>query len=56
MTVFLSGCGYAGKGGVKEGLYSWWMVVPFIEIKKTGKSVGGDEVGKDELHVLILCI
>ena len=56
VTAFLNECGYEGEGGVKEGLDSWWMVVPFIEIKNMGKSVGADEVGKDELDVLILCI
>ena len=47
VTDFLNECGYEGEGGVKEGLDSWWMVVPFIEIKNMGKSVGADEVGKD---------
>lgn len=50
VTDFLNECGYEGKGGVKEGLDSWWTVVPFTEIKNMGKRVGfggGNEVGKD---------
>lgn len=40
VTDFMNECGCEGKGGVKDGLDSWWMVVPFIEIKNMGKSVG----------------
>lgn len=57
VTDFLNECGYDRKGGVKEGLDSWWIVVPFTEIKNMGKCVGfggGDEVGKDGWDVSIL--
>ena len=38
------------KGGVRDGLGSWWMAVPLTEIKNMvkGEVCGGGEVGKSD--------